>query len=371
MSETEAIIVGGGISGLYTAFNLQKADVSYVLLEAKSIVGGRVAGKPALPHSDLSVDLGPTWFWPHQNTIKQLLTQLNIEWFEQYSEGENLYHMHPDEVPSRTYSSAYTMASYRVNGGMQKLIAALTQNLEPKSIKTEHAVIMIRKKKNIWQVTTTHHEREKTFEANQLVLALPPRLILKHLTPEHCLSEKLINDLRVQQTWMAGQAKFVAVYDKPFWRENNLSGQAFSQVGPMVEIHDASSTQDTGFALFGFIGLPFPVRTQFTNEQLKSQCVAQLGVLFGPEALHMKASYLKDWAQDKWVATDMDIKESPRHAEFASTKHQEELESLRLHLAASEFAQLEAGYLEGALLAADAVVHTVKSYRQKDSSYML
>jgi len=367
MNVTEVIIVGGGISGLYTAFKLQKANVPYVLLEAKSIVGGRIAGKPALPHSDLSVDLGPTWFWPHQNILKRLLTQLNVEWFEQYSQGENLYHLHPGEVPTRTYSSAYTMASYRVKGGMQKLIAALAQKLEQTGIKTEHAAITIKKKKNMWQVTTTHHELEKTFETNQLVLALPPRLIIKHLTPEHCLSKKLINDLQDQQTWMSGQAKFVAVYNKPFWRENNLSGQAFSQVGPMVEIHDASSTQDSGFALFGFIGLPLAVRTQFSNEQLKSQCVAQLEVLFGPEALGIEASYLKDWARDKWVATNQDIKESPKHAEFATIKHQEELESLRLHLAASEFAQLEAGYLEGALLAADAAVHSVKSYSQKDS----
>ena len=367
MAVTEAIIVGGGISGLYTAFKLQKANISYALLEAKSIVGGRVAGKPALPHSDLSVDLGPTWFWPHQRKLKQLLTQLNIEWFEQYSKGENLYHVHPEAVPSRTYSSASTMAAYRVKGGMRQLIATLTQKLEPTSIKTEHAAIKIKRKNNIWQVTARHNGREKAFEAHQLVLALPPRLIIKHLAPENCLSTKLINDLQLQQTWMSGQAKFVAVYKKPFWRENNLSGEAFSHVGPMVEIHDGSSTQDSGFALFGFIGLPLAVRTQFSNEQLKSQCVDQLGVLFGQEALDIEARYLKDWAQDKWVATDQDNMESPRHAEFAAIKHQEELELLRLHFAASEFAQLEPGYLEGALLAADAAVEGVNSYSPKDS----
>ena len=352
MSETEVIIVGGGIAGLYTAFKLQKQNISYVLLEAKSDLGGRVAGKPALPHSDLSVDLGPTWFWPHQSSIKRLLKQLKIGWFEQYSKGENLYHLLPEEAPSRTYGSASNMTFYRVNGGMQNLILALTQSLEPDNIKAEHVVTMI-KKKNKWHVRTIHHERETTFEANQLVLALPPRQIIEHLKPEHCLSEKLIDDLRGQQTWMSGQAKFVAVYDKPFWRENNLSGQAFSHVGPMVEIHDASSTQDNGFALFGFIGLPLAVRTQFTSEKLKTQCVSQLEVLFGREALNTEASYLKDWALDKWVATDHDIKELPKHAAFSLIKHQEELGSLWLHLAASEFAQREAGYLEGALLAAD------------------
>lgn len=371
MAATEALIVGGGISGLYTAFKLQKAGVPYVLLEAKSILGGRVAGEPALPDSHLSVDLGPTWFWAHQNNLKQLLTELHLEWFEQYSEGETLYHMHPEERPSRTYSSPGTMTSYRVKGGMQNLIAGLMEKVEQTSINTEHGATTIRKNTKIWQVTAVHHDRQRTFEAHQLVLALPPRQIIKHLTPQHYLSKKLIKDLQVQQTWMAGQAKFAALYNKPFWREKNLSGQAFSQVGPMVEIHDASSTQDSGFALFGFIGLSAAARSQFSNEQLRSQCVAQLGVLFGPEALDTEASYLKDWAQDKWVATDQDSNELPRHAHFNAIEHRDELESLQLHLAASECSQFEAGYLEGALLAAGAAAHGVESCMPGDSTSIL
>ena len=356
MNVTETIVIGGGISGLYAAYKLQKANISYLLLEAKSFFGGRIAGQPAHPHPDLSVDLGPTWFWPHQKRLKQLLTQLNIKWFEQYSTGEALYHMHPEEAPSRISADAGGMTSYRVKGGMQKLIAALTEELEQDAIKTEHAATRIEKHDNIWLVTAQHQGQEHTLRAHQLVLALPPRLIVKYLTPEHYLSKKLIDDLQLQQTWMSGQAKFVAVYNKPFWRENGLTGQAFSRVGPMVEIHDASSDTDSGFALFGFIGLQPHVRSQLSCDQLKSRCMAQLSVLFGPEALNAKAVYLKDWAQDRWVATDDDVMESPRHSEFSVMYHKKELESLGLHLAASEFAQYEAGYLEGALLAADTAV---------------
>ena len=361
MNSAEVIIVGGGVSGLYTALRLQETHIPYLLLEAKSTFGGRIAGQPTGTDSDLSVDLGPTWFWAHQARIRQLLKYLNTEWYEQYSQGEALYHMHPEEAPSRTPGSAGAITSYRVKGGMQKLITALTDHLDQTSIRTEHAATNIKKQNNIWHVTAVNHGGEKTFTANQLVMALPPRLIVKYLKPEQYLSEELVNTLQAQQTWMSGQAKFVAVYNKPFWRKKGLSGQAFSRVGPMVEIHDGSSAEDSGFALFGFIGLPPAVRTQFSSEQLKSQCLAQLGVLFGPEALDVETSYVKDWAQDKWVATDQDRKESPMHAAFIATKHEKELESLRLHLAASEFAQLEAGYLEGALAAADTAVNSVKS----------
>jgi monoamine oxidase len=124
---------------------------------------------------------------------------------------------------------------------------------------------------------------------------------------------------------------------------------------------------------FGFIGLQAHVRSQHSIEQLKSHCIEQLkshcieqlGELFGSEALNPEKNYLKDWAEDKWVATDQDVMEPPRHASFAMVEHKKELESLRLHLAASEFAQLEAGYLEGALLASDTVVKTVIACSQK------
>jgi monoamine oxidase len=357
MVVTETIIIGGGLSGLYTAFKLHQAHLPYLLLEAKSDVGGRIAGHPALPDSDLSVDMGPTWFWPHQSRLQELLTYLEIQWFEQFTDGNLLYQMNPEEVVTRSSAGrAETMTSYRVKGGMQKLVRGLTKQLKQSALKNEHAVASIKKHNDTWQITAVHREKEHIFAANQLVLALPPRMIVKHLTPEHYLSRELINELQVQQTWMSGQAKFVALYDKPFWREKGFAGQAFSQVGPMVEIHDGSSAPDSGYALFGFIGLQPHLRSQHSGTQLKSQCLAQLGQIFGPDALAAEACYLKDWARDEWVATDQDVKESPRHATFTIGRHQKELESLGLHLAASEFARNEPGYLEGALEAADSAV---------------
>ena len=63
-------------------------------------------------------------------------------------------------------------------------------------------------------------------------------------------------------TWMAGQAKFCALYEKPFWRETGLSGQGFSQRGPMGEIHDGSNNGQGPYGLTGFVGIPAAQRNQ-------------------------------------------------------------------------------------------------------------
>ena len=74
MNVTGTIIIGGGLSGLFTAFKLQELNIPYLLFEAKAAFGGRVAGNKTFPGSDLYVDLGPTWFWPHQVMINKFRT---------------------------------------------------------------------------------------------------------------------------------------------------------------------------------------------------------------------------------------------------------------------------------------------------------
>ena len=355
MQTTDTLIIGGGLAGLYTAWRLQQQGIPYLLLEAKSILGGRIASQATLEDPALAVDLGPTWFWPHQNRMMELLRELNVSCFEQYTDGDALYQMRPDQAPRRT-AGAGAMASYRVRGGMQTLITALFDRLHSSAIKTAHEVAHIQNVDGQWTVSALHDGNSHTFKAQQLVLALPPRMIASTLCPEATLSASLVKALRQQQTWMSAQAKFVAVYKQPFWREQGLAGQAFSQVGPMVEIHDASAAPEAGHALFGFVGLPWAERKQMSAQQLKDKCLAQLLALFGQAAGEPDVCYLRDWATEPWVATEQDCMESPRHAAFNMQPFAEELASLKLYLVASEFAKFEAGYLEGALMAVDQAV---------------
>ena len=147
----------------------------------------------------------------------------------------------------------------------------------------------------------------------------------------------------------------MAIYDSAFWRSMGLAGQAFSRVGPMVEIHDASSTAGAGHALFGFIGLPAGQRRQLGVTALQAACQQQLAELFGPAAATPLSTHLKDWAEDPLIASAHDLNHAHGHPELDLTPWIAALRHLQLDLAGSEFATQDAGYLEGALCAVDAV----------------
>ncbi|EDT04545.1 hypothetical protein BamIOP4010DRAFT_1927 [Burkholderia ambifaria IOP40-10] len=63
---------------------------------------------------------------------------------------------------------------------------------------------------------------------------------------------------------MAPHAKYIAIYDTPFWRDQGLSGEARSARGPFGEIHDASMPGGCA-ALFGFFGVPAQVRQNVSH----------------------------------------------------------------------------------------------------------
>ena len=63
MQESETLIVGAGLSGLHTAATLHAMGRTFMLIEARSRLGGRI-----LSHTigNTNFDLGPAWFWPGQ-----------------------------------------------------------------------------------------------------------------------------------------------------------------------------------------------------------------------------------------------------------------------------------------------------------------
>ncbi|MFT5533010.1 MAG: monoamine oxidase [Burkholderiaceae bacterium] len=334
---------------MVAAVKLEQAGIPYLLLEAQGRFGGRILSQPVADDAGFGVDLGPTWFWPHQQRMRRLCAELECAVFTQHIAGDVLYQQ-SSKQPVQRSADGQGMLSYRVEGGTQSLITALAARLDPAHLQHGSPITRISRGDDGWCVTAGNAAGlPQQVRAQHLVLAAPPRKLMQIAGLTTCLPAGLPAALAATPTWMAAQAKFVAVYPTPFWRQQGLSGQVFSRVGPMGEIHDASATADAGFALFGFIGVPAGVRSQHAAAVLQDACLRQLVSVFGAQAAMPSVSYIKDWAREPWIVSDLDVGESPMHPELDLSPWLPQLHRMQLHFIGSEVAMEEGGYLEGAL----------------------
>ena len=361
MNSRDIVIIGGGLAGLHTAWRLQQEGLPWRLFEGRDRLGGRIESARDPSGQETGIDLGPSWFWPHQARIQTLLQSLSLPAFEQYTHGAALFEQAPGQPPVRSQGAGAAL-SYRVRGGTFALVSALAEALDSERLHTGQRLEQAVREGERWTLTLASRQGDQTLRADQLVLAVPPRLTRRFLSSAG-LSAELDVALGRQQTWMSAQAKFVAAYTTPFWRQAGLAGEAFSRVGPQVEIHDASPEPADRGALFGFLGVPALQRRALDEASLKHHCLNQLERLFGPEAAEPEFVVLRDWAQEPFTATETDLREAPAHAHFPADRFARELAELKLWLAGSEFALGEPGYLEGALEASSRVVDGLKAGR--------
>ena len=355
MTRTEVAIVGAGLAGLHAARLLRAANVECVLLEARDRLGGRIltadeAGRPA----EDGFDLGPSWYWPRiQPAIADLVAQLGLPSFGQNSVGDVLFERMSREGPQRYHGDAQESLSFRLGGGTAALVRALALDLPRERVllgARVTAMALVGEAGDGVELTLRRaDDATDTLVAGQVIAAVPPRLLeaMVAFTPEQ--DAATARRWRETPTWMAPHAKFFAVYDRPFWREAGLSGTAQSMVGPMPEMHDATTASGRP-ALFGFLGVGADQRAALGEDALTRACVDQLVRLFGADARHPRATLLKDWAADPLTATAADRVATghpvPDAAPWVTGRWH-----ARLALAGSETSPSEPGYLAGAVIA--------------------
>ncbi|KIN62737.1 Amine oxidase family, flavin-containing [Sulfitobacter noctilucicola] len=343
---TQTLIIGAGLSGLRVAQALEAQSKEYQLVDARDRLGGRIN---AAHYQGAAFDLGPAWFWQGQPRIATLINQLGLQVFEQYAQGDLMYEDGQGQV-QRGQGMSAMQGSLRVAGGFTALVEALAQSIPQRRIRLKQTATAIRRIEERVEVTFADGS---IITAERIVFAMPPRLV-GDLRFDPVLPDKVTTTFRNVPTWMAGQAKALAIYDAPFWREAGLSGDAMSRRGPMVEIHDASAMMDGPYALFGFIGVPPAMRTDQTA--LKGAVIEQLGRLFGAQALTPAKFIIADWAQAKETATQADQMPLMQHPVYGFPPALDNLWDGRLQFAGTEVAQQFGGYLEGALEAAEDVL---------------
>ncbi|SUD90804.1 flavin monoamine oxidase family protein [Psychrobacter phenylpyruvicus] len=374
MNKARIAIIGAGLSGLYAAYLLQKQGIDYVLLEARDRIGGRIHsvatdGQSVIDRKDISdrFDLGPSWFWPgYQPQLGQLVQELGLKSFAQFEDGDILIERSPNTAPMRMQGYVSSPTSMRLIGGMAALTEALYQRLDSNRVLMGHKVCQLRKTAMAIEVkvesnatsSNQNDNKKTTWQVSQLLLALPPRLVEQNLEFTPALPDDLARQWRSTATWMAPHAKYFAIYDTPFWREQGLSGSANSAVGPLTEIHDASAANGHA-ALFGFFGITPEVRQSVSEDELKLYCREQLTRLFGAQAQSPVADFIKDWSQDTFTATTIDAQSGGQHPHPPAATATTGVWQDNLIGIGSEWSRQFPGYVAGAVEAASVAVHAL------------
>lgn len=349
----DTVIIGGGLSGIYAAALLSRKKESFVLLEARYRIGGRILSPE---HQGFFSDLGPSWYWPDIHPrMASLVRTLGLSGYRQFEEGYGRL-QHTDGAVHTVAGYPMEPLSWRLEGGMIGLITALRKQIPKNAVRLNHPVCRIEKASSgtLLDVGDPGSAPRVRLKARKTILALPPRLAAATIPFDPELSHPLTQEMLKIGTWMAGQAKFCAIYDEPFWRQRGLSGQAFSQQGPMGELHDGSNHHGGPYGLTGFVGIPAVQRHH--PEHLIKAILAQLALLYGAPAGEPLTCFYRDWAREPYTATRYDQPPMVAHPLYHPPAGKTAIWDGRIHFAGTETVRENGGYLEGALAAAERAV---------------
>lgn len=342
-SAVDVIVVGAGLSGLSAAVDLVAAGRRVRVIEARGRAGGRIMS--LAPEEGGRFDLGATWHWDDEPVVRALAAELGLTTFVQPAEGLALHE--PDGGTPRPVELPATRA-WRIAGGAERLCERLVERLPPGTVALGQRVTALATDDTLVEVTVSGHDgiRSST-AASAVVLAVPPRLVLQDVsfTPE--LPPGLVGAMEATPTWMGEALKCVAVYDSPFWRAPGWSGTAFSEIGPLSEVHDASEPGGPP-ALWGFVALDTYWRDMSPEVRVPA-ALEQLARLFGPEGADPVQYFERDWSSDPNTCED-----EHRHGDVLDYGHPSFAGALwdgRLAWAGTETAAQGGGHMEGAVVA--------------------
>jgi len=356
-SPVDVAIIGAGIAGLLAAHRIADAGHEVMVLEARDRVGGRCR---SLKAGGIRVDLGAAWHWEEHERVPPVLDQFGVERVRQHEPGIAIYEPWPDRPVQPFEWPQEPPPSWRVAGGTESLARAIARDLPAGALRRGHRVSAVAHRAGGAGVELRGQHAGEPFSvsADACICAVPPRLAAHLITFSPELPEAARSALRRTPIWMSHSLKVGVVYDRPFWREEGLSGRVRSLAGPVGDWHDATppaSLSETGAAvgpggLFGF-GAPQAFQA-LDAAATRDAIVEQLVHCFGPTAAEPVAVGVHDWSGDR--AT------TPESGSACRGEHPQPSPPLgaaywdgHLHFAAAETAEDHPGYLDGAIEAAD------------------
>jgi monoamine oxidase len=236
----------------------------------------------------------------------------------------------------------------RFHGGSQRMALSMAEQLGAERLRLAAPVRRIEHDRDGVTVTADGPDGELaglSLRARRAIVAIPPtlagRIVYDPLLPAR-------RDQLTQRMPQGTVIKTMAIYERPFWREEGLSGQATSELGPARVVFDNSPPDGRPGVLLGF--LEGRLARQWGARpaaERRDAVLAGHARLFGRPAAKPVRFIEQVWAEEEWTRGCYGCLMTPG----GWTEYGEALRAPigPLHWAGAETASVWNGYMDGAV----------------------
>ena len=233
---------------------------------------------------------------------------------------------------------------FRVSGGTQGISVAMARQLGRRVLLGHPVRRIVQDNRGV----TVYADGLK-LTGKHVVVAIPPNLAGR-IDYSPALSGQ--RDQLTQRMPMGSLIKTIAVYDTPFWREQNLNGQVTSDAGPVKVCFDASPASGTPGVMLGFMdGNDARTWSSHSLAERRQQTLESYARYFGPKALNARTYIDMPWDNEVYSRGCPVCVMPPG----VMTEYGPVLRPPvgRIHWAGTETATIWNGYMDGAVRSGD------------------
>jgi len=244
-----------------------------------------------------------------------------------------------DLASTGSWSDSQSAEKYRVTEGTQEISIRLAQRLRGEIV--HEPVVAVEQDDD----GVTVRAAQGQTRCRRVALCLPPPLAsVLHYSPDLPADRRQL----LEHMPLGSSIKVQAVYERPFWRDAGLSGEAMTTGRCVGLTYDSSPHDDGRGVLTGLVVADEARRlTTLGRAAQEGEVLDALEELYGPAARTPTALVLQDWQTEEWTKGCYASYFAPRVlTRWGSVIAQP---CGRVHWAGTETSPAWNGYMEGAL----------------------
>jgi monoamine oxidase len=229
---------------------------------------------------------------------------------------------------------------YRVHGGTQGIAIAIARALGGRVLLNQPVTCIVQTRGGV-----SVHADGLAVSAKRAIVAIPPNLAGR------ILYEPGVTALRsqlMQRMPVGSLIKTIAVYDRPFWRQDGLNGQANSDQGPVKVTFDASPHSGRPGVMLGFVDGDDARRlSDLPLGERRRVALGSYVRYFGPRAAHPRLYIDQVWDRETYTGgCPVGIMPPGVMTEYGRALREP---CGHIHWAGTETATVWTGYMDGAV----------------------